>query len=95
MGVDNPSSVAVGGNGRAYVTDTHNSRLQEFTATGGFFRTWGTEGSANAQFTAPQGAAVGSNSHVTVTDTGNSRIQEFTATGCFVRTWGSEGSGNG
>ena len=27
--------------GNVYVTDTFNNRMQEFTQTGGFIRTWG------------------------------------------------------
>lgn len=70
----NPSGVAIGPNGHAYVTDTYNHRLQEFTATGGFVRSWGSEGGGDGHFDVPQSVAVGGRGSVYVADFNNNRI---------------------
>ena len=81
--------------GNVYVADTGNDRIQEFSAGGTFFRTWGLFGSEDGNFKAPKGIAIDGSGHVWVADSGNNRIQEFSATGSFLAKWGSSGSGDG
>lgn len=97
----NPSGLATDSTGRVYVVESGNNRVQEFTSSGAFIRKWGanggdgSSGSANGEFSNPQGVAVSPAGNVYVADTNNGRIQEFTSTGTFIRKWGSFGSGNG
>ena len=60
-----------------------------------FVLKWGTQGSADAQFSSPLGIAVDSSGNVFVADTNNHRIQKFDSWGNLVAKWGSEGSGDG
>src|SRR5262245_52226713 len=61
---DDPSLVAVDGNGHVYVADPGNARIQEFTASGTFVRALGNLGSGDGQFRGPEGVAVAGNGHI-------------------------------
>ncbi|HIQ04412.1 MAG TPA: hypothetical protein EYH31_01805, partial [Anaerolineae bacterium] len=39
-----PRGIAIGSDGRIYVADTFNNRIQQFTTDGVFIRTWGSQG---------------------------------------------------
>lgn len=52
---------------------------------------FGSEGSAEGQFTSPRAVAVGPDGSVYVADTRAHRIQKFTADGQFIKSWGSFG----
>jgi hypothetical protein len=90
-----PAGVAIMPDGTLTVTDFGNHRIQQFSATGGFLRTWGSYGSNNGQFDEPFGVAVAADGTITVVDSGNYRIQQFSAMGAFLRTWRSRGDGEG
>src|SRR5439155_23590105 len=62
---------------------------------GTFLTTWGSAGTGNGQFNAPDGVATDGSGNVYVVDTFNNRIQKFSSTGTFLTTWGSSGTGNG
>jgi DNA-binding beta-propeller fold protein YncE len=81
---NSPVGVAVDGSGNVFVADTsppasetNNSRIQEFTNTGTFVRTWGCPGTGDGQFNEPSGVAVDASGNVFVTDHNNSRSQKF------------------
>ncbi len=90
-----PWGVAVGPDGSVYVTDTWNHRVQKFSATGKFIKTWGTFGQSGTgavdSFYGPRGIAVDSQGRVFVSDTGNKRIVVFDADGNFITQFGSAG----
>lgn len=88
-----PWGIAVGPDGSVYVTDTWNHRIQKFSSSGRFIRTWGTfgQGETPESFYGPRGLAVDSDGRVYVTDTGNKRIVVFTADGEFITQFGSAG----
>ncbi|MDP1545772.1 MAG: TIGR03663 family protein [Anaerolineales bacterium] len=88
-----PWGIAVGPDGSVYVSDTWNHRVQKFTATGRFVRTWGVfgQGETPDSFYGPRGLAVDASGRVYVTDTGNKRIVVFDADGNFVAQFGSAG----
>lgn len=86
-----PRNVAVGENGRLYVADSGNNRIQVFDADGDFSHSWGTSGSGIGEFSEPWGMAV-DDEFVYVADTWNHRIQKFTLDGEFVAILGVGGA---
>ena len=60
-----------------------------------FDRKWGSQGSADGQFSGPVQAATDSSNNVYVADNGNDRVQKFSSAGAFITKWGSNGPGDG
>jgi hypothetical protein len=87
--------VAVDSAGNVYVTDLGNHRIEKFTSGGSFIMSWGTNGTGNGQFSAPEGIAIDASDNVYVADTGNHRIQKFNTSGTFVTKWGTNGTADG
>jgi uncharacterized protein (TIGR03663 family) len=85
----NPRNVAVAPDGRIYVADSGNHRIQVFDAEGNFLFKWGSEGAELGQFNEPWSIAVAEDGAVFVTDTWNHRIQAFSAEGEFLHTFGA------
>jgi hypothetical protein len=56
---------------------------------------FGSKGTGEGNFEAPQATAADAAGNVWVSDYANNRIEEFSATGQFLRACGSAGSGNG
>lgn len=71
------SRVAVDASGNVFASDPHLDRIDEFTNTGTFVRTWGCMGSGDGTLNVPEGIAVDGNEHVFVADSRNNRIQKF------------------
>lgn len=88
---NDPTGIAVDGEGNVYVADTGNNRIQKFDNTGAFLLKWGTRGSGDGEFYSPQDIALDADGNVYVVD--NSRIQVFDSSGTFIRKWGSYGTG--
>lgn len=61
--------------GKIYVTDRTNNRIQIFTAEGNFFRTFGSVGQEPGQFFRPAGIAIDRHERIIVADKDNHRIQ--------------------
>ncbi|MBX7212594.1 MAG: TIGR03663 family protein [Thermoflexales bacterium] len=74
-----PRDIKVGGNGRVYVTDTGNKRIQMFDSEGNFQGQVGGEGDGAGQFREPVGLALDAANNVYVVDTWNRRIQVLDA----------------
>jgi predicted membrane-bound mannosyltransferase/DNA-binding beta-propeller fold protein YncE len=93
-----PRAVAVDGQGKIYVADSGNNRIQVFNADGTFLRQWGStckldtkegcQGDGGGQFNEPWGIAVDPDGNVYVADTWNHRIQKFDKDGKFLGMWG-------
>ena len=63
------------------MADFGNNRIQKFNSNGTFITKWGSDGTADGQFSGPAGVAVDSSGNVYVADLGNNRIQKFTSNG--------------
>ncbi len=91
---NNPSGVAVAGNGDIFVADTNNDRVQVFDNAGNFLRQWGSSGTADGEFNGPFDLSVDSSGNVYVVDTGNDRIGKFDSVGNSLLSWAIVGDGD-
>ncbi len=83
-----PGDVALDSAGDAWVLDTGNERIEEFSPEGRFLRQFGASGSGAGQFRAPDALALDPAGDVWVADTGNSRVEEFSGEGQYLQTIG-------
>lgn len=89
---DAPSAVAVGPDGRIYVADAGNCRVQVLDENGAFLFSFGAKGSGAGQFSySINSIAYGGDGRVYVGDPGNSRIQAFTPEGLLLRIYSDGG----
>jgi DNA-binding beta-propeller fold protein YncE len=89
-----PWGIAVDSEGRVYVADTWNHRIQKFDANGNFTKEWAGFGQPSASpesMWGPRGVAVGPDGRVYVTDTGNKRVVVFDPNGKFLQQFPTEG----
>ncbi len=89
-----PDGLTFDGNGDLWVADEGNSRIEEFSESGGYINEYGTKGSGEGQINQPVGIAY-DDGNLYVTEAGNQRVQEFSTSGAYVNKFGSEGTGNG
>ncbi|MGZ6347239.1 MAG: SMP-30/gluconolactonase/LRE family protein, partial [Anaerolineales bacterium] len=75
--LDNKPYIAADSQGHIFVTDPEGYRVLEFSADGGFIRTWGDFGSGDGNFGLATGIAVDSTGRVWVVDGANNRVMLF------------------
>lgn len=96
---DEPGGVAITQDGRVYVADQTNRRVQVFDRLGKFLFEWGKYGVEPGQFGGnsnpksrvggPQFVAIDSHGDIYTTEASVGRIQRFTAEGKFLLQWGT------
>ena len=79
-----PSDVAVAGDGTIYVVDGVNGRVKAFSPSGAYKFTIGRPGTGPGEFAFPLGIDIDGSGRVYIADSRNHRIQIFTATGEFI-----------
>ncbi len=90
-----PSGLAVGPEGRAYVTDIVTFRVEVFGPDGEPLRRFGRPGNRPGEFTRPKHVAVGPDGIVYVADAGIQRVQMFDDQDRVLMLFGGPGSGPG
>ena len=90
---DGPTGVAVGPDGKVYVADRSNDRVQIFDGIGNYLSTIGTGtfGTGNDSLSSPFDVAVSSNNTIYVADAGNARVQVFNSSLGYQATLGTTG----
>ena len=83
--------------GRIYVVDRNNERVQIFDAGFNYLDQFGSVGSGNGQFAnnAVESIAIDSSGNLWVVDRANHRVQRFDSNGNYVAQFGSQGTANG
>lgn len=76
------TGVHVDSDGRVFVADFYNDRIQAFGPSGDFITEWGGSGTAEGAFDRPTDLATGPGGRLYVTDFGNDRIQVFACMTC-------------
>jgi DNA-binding beta-propeller fold protein YncE len=83
-----PTDVAFGSNGVAYISDGYgNSRVVMVDLDGRYLGAWGRPGTATGEFNTPHSIAVSRDGLVHVADRENARIQIFEPDGRHHATW--------
>ena len=80
-------------NGKVYISDCDNHRIQILNTDLTFSSSFGSHGSSDGQFNWPWDVALGSTGNVYVADGGGGCIQVFISEGKFLRKFGKKGSG--
>ena len=75
-----PAGISVSRDGRVYVVDIGNSRIEVFTTAGTFLAQWPTD------FETPRSLAIDGSGNVWAADFEQNELQVFTAEGAVVRT---------
>jgi DNA-binding beta-propeller fold protein YncE len=76
-GVDQPSDIAIGPQGRIYLVDGVNNRIVVTDADGTLQFTFGRSGGGAGELQHPMGIDISKKGQVFIADTGNHRIQVF------------------
>jgi DNA-binding beta-propeller fold protein YncE len=86
-----PTNIAVDKEGRLYVVDTGNFRVQIFDSDGRFLRSFGRVGDTPGSFARPKGIAIDSEGHIYVVDAAFQNFQIFDFEGNILLFVGSGG----
>lgn len=90
-----PVSMTIDSDGNFYIIDSTFCQIKKLSPTRELIDSWGSCGSSDGQFNAPQDIAIDSQDNIYVLDLNNYRIEKFSSDGTFILKWGSNGSGDG
>ena len=79
-----PTGIQVDSDGKLWVVDRGNSRVQKFTRDGEFLGMWGTAGNNQGQFGVPTSIAFDKDGNFYVAEVENSRVQIFSPDGKYL-----------
>ncbi len=79
-----PKGIFASSDGKFFVSDTGNDRVQIFKADGTFDSQFGGPGSGEGKFKSPMGLTVNGNGNVYIADSRNKRVQAFSQDGIFL-----------
>ena len=88
---ESPCCVEVDGDGNLVISESYRwnkDRISVTSVEGDFIQTFGTKGSDDGQFIAPQGVAVDGEGKIVVCDSGNGRMSVFDKDGTFLFSFG-------
>jgi len=86
-----PVGVAVDKDGNVFVSDTWNTRIEEFDADGTFIREFGEAGDSPGYFARPKGISIDADGHIWVADAMQDRVQVYTPEGQLLIWMGDHG----
>ena len=85
---NSPTGIAIGPNGKIYVSDGYgNRRIHRFAADGTYETAWGIPGGGPGEFALVHNVGVDENGRVYGCDRENNRIQIFDGDGNFITEW--------
>ena len=90
---DDPEAMYISKDGKIYVADTGNHRLQIMNADGSPDYYFGVRGDKTGQFNKPSGVVLNSKGTIYVADTRNHRVQMFSNDGIFLSSFGRKSKG--
>jgi DNA-binding beta-propeller fold protein YncE len=82
-----PRDIAIDDDGKIYVTDTGNKRVQIFSPEGEFLGQWGGFGVLDGEMDEPVGIDIDEEGYIYIADTWNQRVQKFDKEFVFVKKW--------
>ena len=88
---DDVQGITCDSTGKVFVADSGNHRIQVFTATGGFLRTFGNKGYNRGGLYYPMGITVDCNGIVFISEPYNHRVSFFTSDGRLISSIGRLG----
>ena len=90
-----PYDVAVDHNGKVFVTEDSNHRVQVINADLTYSHCFGSEGAKPGEFNFPRSITIDADGMVYVADKFNNRVQKFTPEGKLLAVIDSKGEGGG
>ncbi|MBN9388718.1 MAG: SMP-30/gluconolactonase/LRE family protein [Chloroflexi bacterium] len=89
------SGLAIDKQGRVFVTEQRNNKVEIYSPDGQFIKSWGESGGNPGQLTWPEALAIDPAGFVYIANSGINRVEKFDLDGHFITGWGGNGSAPG